>query len=109
VEKVAEPVFKFPLLNDIDIAGAKNILLNVSFGLKNPLKSAELCELTRYIKKASKGNANFKRGVKKDESLDAEISAIIIVTGLSLENAYVDIYGGIQNLLKQKEGQKKLD
>jgi cell division protein FtsZ len=114
VEKAAEQALKSPLLNDIDIAGSKNILVNVSSGLKNPLKTAELRELMKYIKEASKGSANFKRGVTKDESLDAEssdaeISVTIIATGFSMENAYVDIYDDIQSLRKQKEGQRKPD
>ncbi|MDR0386208.1 MAG: cell division protein FtsZ [Prevotellaceae bacterium] len=96
VRKAAEQALNSPLLNNNDISGAKNILVNVSSGLKNPLKTSELRELMDYINNASGRGANFKRGVTKDESLDAdssdaEISVTIIATGFSMNNSFPDI------------------
>ncbi|MDR1887365.1 MAG: cell division protein FtsZ [Prevotellaceae bacterium] len=95
VRKAAEQALSSPLLNNNDISGAKNILVNVSSGLKNPLKMAELGELMNYINEASGKSANFKRGVTKDESLDdessdAEIAVTIIATGFSM-NSSIDM------------------
>jgi cell division protein FtsZ len=93
VRKAAEQALSSPLLNNSDISGAKNILVNISSGTKNPLKMAELGELMSYINAASGGKANFKRGVTKDESLDhessdAEIAVTIVATGF---NSFPDI------------------
>jgi cell division protein FtsZ len=104
VQKAAEQALNSPLLNNNDISGAKNILVNVSSGLKKPLKTAELRELMSYINNASGRGANFKRGVTKDESLDAEssdaeISVTIIATGFSMNNSFPDIDDDMRNRL----------
>jgi cell division protein FtsZ len=85
----AEQALSSPLLNNNDISGAKNILVNISSGLKNPILMSELNELMKYINDAAGCRANFKRGVKKDlslddESSDAEIAVSIIATGFSI-------------------------
>jgi cell division protein FtsZ len=102
VRKAAEQALNSPLLNNNDISGAKNILVNVSSGLKNPLKACELRELMNYINTASGRGANFKRGVAEDTSLDdetsdAEISVTIIATGFSMNNSFPDIDDDIKN------------
>jgi cell division protein FtsZ len=86
VRNAAEKALNSPLLNNNDISGAKNILVNVSSGEKHPLQMGELGELMNYINEASGKRANFKRGVSKDLSLDdelsdAEIAVTIIATG----------------------------
>jgi cell division protein FtsZ len=101
VKKAVEQALHSPLLNNNDISGAKNILVNVSSGQKNPLKTAELRELMSYINNASGRGANFKRGVTKDvsldaESSDAEISVTIIATGFSMRNSFPDIVDDMQ-------------
>ncbi|MDR2383612.1 MAG: cell division protein FtsZ [Prevotellaceae bacterium] len=106
-QKAAEQALKSPLLNDICISDAKNILVNVSSGKKKPLKTAELRELMNYINRESGKGANFKRGVMENELLDAEnseaeISVTIIATGFSMDIAYPDVYDEIMNLSKQK-------
>jgi cell division protein FtsZ len=107
VQKVVEQALKSPLLNDICISDARNILVNVSSGMKKPLKASELRELMDCINKESGRGANFKRGVTKNESLDAEnsdaeITVTIIATGFSMDIAYPDVYDDIQNQLGQR-------
>jgi cell division protein FtsZ len=102
VRKAAEQALNSPLLNNNDISGARNILVNISSGLKKPLTTSELRELMSYINNASGKSANFKRGVKKDESLDAEssdaeISVAIIATGFSMDSSFPDIEDDIQS------------
>ncbi|MDR1583408.1 MAG: cell division protein FtsZ [Prevotellaceae bacterium] len=102
-QKAAEQALNSPLLNNNDISGAKNILVNVSSGEKNPLKMAELGELMAYINEASGKMANFKRGVTKDislddESSDAEIVVTIIATGFSMNNSFPDLEDDITDL-----------
>jgi cell division protein FtsZ len=104
VQSAVEQALKSPLLNDIDISNAKNVLVNVSSGLKRPMKVSELRNLMDYINKESGRGANFKRGVMQNvlldaENSDAEITVTIIATGFSMEVAYPDVYDDIQNLL----------
>jgi cell division protein FtsZ len=92
----AEQALSSPLLSGNDISGAKNILINVSSGLKNPLKMSELGELMSYINNASGRGANVKRGVTIDEALDAEdseyeIAVTIVATGFSMNNSFPDL------------------
>jgi cell division protein FtsZ len=102
VKEAADQALNSPLLNNNDISGAKNILVNISSGLKNPLKTVELRELMLYLNNASGRGANFKRGVTKDESLDAEnsdaeISVTIIATGFSMDSSFPDIEDDMQS------------
>ncbi|MDR1593864.1 MAG: cell division protein FtsZ [Prevotellaceae bacterium] len=108
VQKAAEQALLSPLLNNNDISGAKNILVNVSSGLKNPLKTYELKELMSHIINSSGRGANFKRGVTKDISLDAEnsdaeISVTIIATGFSMNNSFPDIGDDIKSIGLKKD------
>lgn len=80
----AELALNSPLLSDSDIAGAKNILVNISSGTKNPLMMAELGQIMNYINVASGGRANFKRGVTEDPSLDEDIAVTLVATGFPM-------------------------
>jgi cell division protein FtsZ len=96
VKEAVDQALHSPLLNDNDISGAKNILVNISSGLKRPLITSELRELMEIINIASANGANFKRGVTKNELLDAddsdaEITVTIIATGFSMANSFPDI------------------
>jgi cell division protein FtsZ len=102
VKGAVEQALNSPLLNNNDISGAKNILVNVSSGMKNPMKTAELRELMDCINVASGKGANFKRGVTKNELLDAEdsdaeITVTIIATGFSMGDSFPDIDYDIKN------------
>jgi cell division protein FtsZ len=96
VRKAAEQALNSPLLNNNDISGAKNILVNINSGLKKPLQMEELGALMAFINEASGNRANFKRGVTIDKTLDdensdAEIAVTIVATGFSMSNSFLDI------------------
>lgn len=104
----AQQALNSPLLSDSDISGARNILVNISSGIKNPLKMAELGQIMDYINIASGGRANFKRGVTKDESLDEDIAVTIVATGFSM-NTFPDIEAHIEpveEFIPLEEGDK---
>ncbi|MDR1054839.1 MAG: cell division protein FtsZ [Prevotellaceae bacterium] len=87
--QAAELALNSPLLSDSDIAGARNILVNISSGKNNPLKMSELGEVMNYINKESGGKANFKRGVVLDSRLDENseegiITVTIVATGFTM-------------------------
>jgi cell division protein FtsZ len=114
VRKAAEQALSSPLLNNNDISGAKNILVNISSGLKNPFKMAELGELMAYINEASGNRANFKRGVTIDKTLDdensdAEIAVTIVATGFSMSNSFLDIDDDVDIEVKPERTVIRLD
>jgi cell division protein FtsZ len=99
--KAVEQALKSPFMNDIRISDAKNILINISCGKRNPLKTFELHDMMQYISKEAGGVANIKRGAILNELLDAEdsdaeIAVTIIATGFSMEVAYPDVYEAIK-------------
>lgn len=78
--KAAQLALASPLLNDSDIRGAKNILLNITSGKKEVLMD-EISVITEYIQDEAGVNADMIWGNCFDESLDEELSVTIIATG----------------------------
>ncbi|RLD26275.1 MAG: cell division protein FtsZ [Bacteroidetes bacterium] len=69
-----------PLLNENDITGAGNVLLNITYG-KEDVTMDEITEITDYIQNAAGDSANVIWGYGRDEDLESEISITIIATG----------------------------
>ena len=69
-----------PLLNENDITGASNVLLNITYG-KEDVTMDEITEITDYIQNASGDSANVIWGYGRDADLESEISITIIATG----------------------------
>ena len=85
-QEAAKLALTSPLLNNSDISGAKNILINISSGEDKPIITSELKAIMDYIGSASGGKANFKRGVNKDPDLGEAIEITIIATGFSMQD-----------------------
>lgn len=71
-----------PLLNDTDIKGAKNILLNVISG-SDEVTMDEIGQIIDYVKDCSGINSDLIWGNGNDSDLGPEISVTIIATGFS--------------------------
>ncbi len=71
-----------PLLNNNDIKGAKNILLNVTSG-KAEITMDEIGEITDYIQGKAGFEADLIWGNGFDDSLGDQISVTVIATGFS--------------------------
>ena len=69
-----------PLLNENDITGASNVLLNITYG-KEDVTMDEITEITDYIQNAAGDSANVIWGYGHDLDLESEISITIIATG----------------------------
>ncbi len=69
-----------PLLNDNQIVGAKNILLNISSGTEEILME-EFEQISSYIQNESGLTAELILGTSFDESLGNKISVTLIATG----------------------------
>jgi cell division protein FtsZ len=78
-----------PLLNDNQIRGAKNILLNISFGANEVLMD-EIDIISNYIQEEAGQTADVIFGTSIDESLGDKLSVTIICTGFeSRENKII--------------------
>ncbi len=85
-----ETALSSPLLNDNQIKGAKNILLNITSGKEEVLLD-EITEITDYIQNEAGSTAEIIWGLGKDESLDSQISVTLVATGFDTNNKLYDI------------------
>lgn len=78
-----------PLLNDNDIKGAKDVLLNITYG-NDEIKMDEIKDITSYIEEAVGDASNIIWGTGKDETLEDEIRVTIIATGFEVDSGLYD-------------------
>ena len=69
------------LLDDSDIAGAKNVLLYFSYSSEHELTMDEMSEITDYVLDKTNGTADIIWGAGPDDSLGDELKVILIATG----------------------------
>jgi cell division protein FtsZ len=74
-----------PLLNDNDIRGARDILLNMTYGA-NELTMDEITEITKYVEDAVGDSANIIWGTGYNHQLNDEICVTIIATGFETQS-----------------------
>lgn len=74
-----------PLLNDNDIKGAHDILLNMTFGNKE-LTMDEVDVITKYVEDAVGDSSNIIWGTGPDQRLEDEINVTIIATGFETQS-----------------------
>ena len=84
--KAVEEAFSSPLLNDVDLGEARNVLVNITSGVEKGLSMAELGQIMTYITEFTGGVTNFKRGVVRDPSIGDAIHITIVATGLNMIN-----------------------
>jgi cell division protein FtsZ len=78
--EAVEKALNSPLLNNSDIRGAKNILLNITSGTQE-VTMAEVGTITDYLQNKAGFDADLIWGNGKDEALGDEISVTLIATG----------------------------
>lgn len=81
-EEAVEKALNSPLLNNNDIRGAKNILLNITSGSKE-VTMDEVGRITDYVQNKAGFDADIIWGNGKEESLGEDISVTLIATGFS--------------------------
>ena len=69
------------LLDDSDIAGAKNVLLYFSYSSEHEMTMDEQAEITDFVLEKTNGTADIIWGAGPDESLGDELKVILIATG----------------------------
>lgn len=80
--KAIEGAMNSPLLEDNDIRGAKNILLNITSG-KKEITMDELGEITDYVQEEAGYGTDLIFGTCNDDSLGERISVTVIATGFN--------------------------
>jgi cell division protein FtsZ len=83
--RAVEEALNSPLLNNNDINGARNILLNITSGSEE-VTMDEIGEITDYIQAKAGHDADLIWGNGVDEALGHEISVTIIATGFSVSS-----------------------
>jgi cell division protein FtsZ len=78
--KAAEAAIASPLLEDIDLTGARGILVNITAGLD--LSIGEFEEVGEAIKRFTSENATVVVGTVIDPEMRDEIKVTVVVTGL---------------------------
>lgn len=69
-----------PLLDNMRISGARHLLVNISYGKKEPLMR-ENGQISEYLQTQAGNNAKLKLGVTPDSNLDEELIVTVIATG----------------------------
>lgn len=75
------------LLDDSDIAGAKNVLLYFTYSSEHEMTMDEQAEITDYVLEKTNGTADIIWGAGPDESLGDELKVILIATGFEKSTA----------------------
>jgi cell division protein FtsZ len=81
----AEAAVSSPLLEDISLAGAQGILVNVTAGLD--LAIGEFEEVGRIVKEFASENATVVVGTVIDPEMSNEVRVTVVATGLKSSNA----------------------
>ncbi|NQU55364.1 MAG: cell division protein FtsZ [Bacteroidetes bacterium] len=94
-----EKALNSPLLNNNDIRGAKDILLNIASG-NSEVTMAEIGQITDFVQNKAGFDADIIWGNGKEESLEGNLSVTIIATGFST-NSILEMQG-VKNAEKEK-------
>jgi cell division protein FtsZ len=98
--KAIEQALNSPLLNDNDIRGTENILLNINSGTEE-ITMDEISEIMDYIYGEVESAPNIIWGTGSEDGLGANISVTIIATGFA-DNSIPELYA------KQSQKKKKV-
>ncbi len=85
--EAAELAIASPLLEDVDITGAKGVLVNVAASADMKLEEFE--EVGKIVAKYAAKDANVVVGCSVDEDLQDEIHVTVVATGLNAESGRV--------------------
>lgn len=84
--QAVELALNSPLLNDNDIRGAKNILLNISSGTRE-VTLDEVTDIQEYIQTVAGDNTNLIWGNCTNEALGEKLSVTLIATGFAMSES----------------------
>jgi cell division protein FtsZ len=98
----AEQAITSPLLNDIDITGARGVLINITGG--SSLSMHEVGEASSLVQETVGENANVIFGMVVDEQLTDELRVTVIATGFNTEAQQAQILQKPKDIPKSEFG-----
>ncbi|MDR0693943.1 MAG: cell division protein FtsZ [Prevotellaceae bacterium] len=84
--EAVEQALHSPLLNDNDVSGAKNVLVNITTAKNNCIKLSELEQIVRYVYDKAGNIENCKHGVVYDEDMGDAVSVTVVATGFGMHH-----------------------
>ena len=88
-QKAVTAALESPLLNDNDITGANQVLLNITVGSDEILMD-EIMEITDHIQESAGQNAEVIWGYAIDETLGEDVCVTVIATGFEAHEISTD-------------------
>ena len=82
-KKAAQAAVHSPLMEDVDLNGAKGVLVNVTAG--SNLKLQEFHEVGNTVQEFASEHANVVLGTVIDDAIDDEIRVTVVATGLATD------------------------
>ncbi|MFM2335940.1 MAG: cell division protein FtsZ [Bacteroidota bacterium] len=82
-ENAARMALDSPLLDNTRIRGAQHLLVNFTYGHKEPVMS-EISKVKKFLQEEAGHTAHLKMGITKDESLGEDIAITVIATGFEV-------------------------
>ncbi len=107
--KAIQQALSSPLLNNNDITGADNILLNITSGV-DEISMDEVGEITDFVNRSAAKNALIIWGTGADENLKDSINVTVIATGFetnSIPELYIKKKQTRKVTLEDESGEKK--
>ncbi|MBN2892018.1 MAG: cell division protein FtsZ [Bacteroidales bacterium] len=104
--KAVKNAITSPLLNNNDIKGAKNLLVNIISPNGNKISTNEIKEINDYLQGEAGFKANLIWGMTIDESLDEDKASVTVVATQFDDNiipTIEDILGGKSSRYNKKE------
>ncbi|VVC76339.1 Cell division protein FtsZ [Aquicella siphonis] len=98
----AEAAIASPLLEDVDLSGAKGVLVNITAGLD--LSIGEFEEVGEVVKNITSESATVVVGTVIDPDLRDEVRVTVIVTGLGRKQAAVALKAPVIEHVKSHDG-----
>lgn len=102
--RAVDEALNSPLLEDSNICGAKNILVNITSGTKEATMD-EIFEITEFVQQEAGEGANLIWGNCFDERLGESLSVTIIATGFEATRKTPSVPGARQQQPLQNERQ----
>jgi len=93
--KAVEGALNSPLLNNNDICGAKNILVNITSGETKEVTMDEMNLVNEFVQEMAGNTADLIYGVAVDPEMGEEISVTVIATGFKT-SSIPEMNSGIQ-------------
>ncbi|WP_440054212.1 cell division protein FtsZ [Pseudoalteromonas sp. T1lg65] len=99
-QEAAEAAISSPLLEDVDLTGAKGILVNITAGMDITIEEFEI--VGNHVKALASENATVVVGAVIDPEMSEELRVTVVATGLGSDRR--PQFGIVNNGLKQASG-----